>query len=130
MEKLILPGKIMVLPGYVFRRSKPAIVGVRVLAGRIRPRYPLMTSSGKSIGSIMQIQQAGQSIKEATAGMDVAISIREAIVGRHIREGDVIYVDVPEQHIRILKSKFSEELSPEELELLNEIAKIKRGARK
>ncbi len=130
LEKIIMPAKIMILPGYVFRRSKPAIVGVKVLVGRIRPRYPLMTSSGKYIGQIMQIQQAGQSLREATAGMEVAISIREAIVGRHIKEGDIIYVDVPEPHIRTLKLKFSEELSSEELELLNEIMKIKRSSRK
>ncbi|MFZ8854760.1 MAG: translation initiation factor IF-2, partial [Thermofilaceae archaeon] len=36
LSKLVLPGRIKLLPGYVFRRSDPAIVGVQVLAGRIR----------------------------------------------------------------------------------------------
>ncbi len=32
-EALVKPGKIMVLPGCIFRRAKPAIFGVEVLGG-------------------------------------------------------------------------------------------------
>src|SRR3990172_5728524 len=35
-EKLVKPGKIQVLPGFVFRRAKPAIFGVEVLGGMIK----------------------------------------------------------------------------------------------
>src|SRR3990170_1526068 len=44
------PAKILFLPEYVFRASKPAIFGIRVLAGRIRPGMPLMRDDGKRIG--------------------------------------------------------------------------------
>ena len=47
-------------------------------------------------------------------------------MGRHIKEGDVLYVNVPESHVRVLASEFKDALSDEELELLKEIGKIRR----
>ncbi|MBC7115292.1 MAG: translation initiation factor IF-2, partial [Archaeoglobi archaeon] len=35
LEIIAKPAKIMILPGFVFRRSNPAIVGIRVLAGNL-----------------------------------------------------------------------------------------------
>jgi len=129
LEKLIRPAKIRVLPGFVFRRSKPAIVGIEVLAGQIRPRVPLMTAEGKEIGEILQIQDKGASISYAERGRQVAISIDKPIVGRHFDEGDILYVYVPENHIRILKTKFKDKLSEDEIETLEEIVKIMEKAR-
>lgn len=126
LEKLIRPAKIRVLPGYVFRRSKPAIVGIEVLAGRIRPRVPLMTAEGKEIGEILQIQDKGTPIPYAEKGKQVAISIDKPIVGRHFDEGDVLYVYVPESHAKMLMMKFKEKLSEDEIEALEEIIKIMR----
>lgn len=125
-DRLIKPAKIRVLPGYVFRRSKPAIVGVEVLAGHIRPRIRLMTSDGKEIGEIMQIQDKGTSIPLAEKGQQVAISIDKPIVGRHFDEGDILYAYVPESDAKLLNTKFKDRLSEDEAETLNEIIKIMR----
>ncbi|RLE92403.1 MAG: translation initiation factor IF-2 [Thermoprotei archaeon] len=125
-EKVVLPAKIKILPGYVFRRRDPIIVGVEVLEGRIRKGIPLMKEDGKRIGEIMQIQEHNQPISEATKGMAVAISIRsKAIVGRQVKEGEILYSDVPLEDIRIIEERFSEQLSDEEKELLRYIKKIK-----
>jgi translation initiation factor 5B len=120
-ERLIKPAKIKVLPGYIFRRSKPAIVGVEVLAGQIKPKVHLMTSDGKDIGEILQIQFKGETLSYAEMGKQVAISIDKPIVGRHFDEGDILYVLVPEQHAKVLLTKFRDRLSIEEIETLNEI---------
>ncbi|MCX8170931.1 MAG: translation initiation factor IF-2 [Candidatus Bathyarchaeota archaeon] len=125
-ERLIKPAKIRVLPGYVFRRSKPAIVGVEVLAGRIKPRIRLMTSEGKEIGEILQIQDKGVAIPYAERGSQVAISIDKPIVGRHFDEGDMLYTYIPEEHGRLLNTKFKDRLSADEIEALNEITVIMR----
>ncbi len=126
MEKLVLPGAVRILPGYVFRRSNPAIVGVKVLAGRIRGGYPLVLPSGRKVGEIMQIQVHGEPVSEAVKGDEVAISIRgHVIVGRQVNEGDILYVDVPLDHIDLLLEKFGGELSDEEKELLRELRKLK-----
>jgi translation initiation factor 5B len=126
LDLLIKPGKIRIIQGCVFRKSKPAIVGVEILAGRIRPKYPLILENGKKIGEIIRIQDKGKDIDEATVGMQVAISIDKPIVGRHIFEGDTIYVLVPEPHVKTLLSKFKDQLSPEEIEALNHLIEIMR----
>jgi len=123
-EALVKPGKIRILPGYVFRRSRPAIVGVEVLAGRIRPRYRLIRQDGRDVGQILQIQDKKKAVPEARAGAQVAISIDKAIVGRHIDEGDVLYVRVPPEHRRKLMEKFKDRLSPDEVEVLQELEEM------
>jgi translation initiation factor 5B len=126
VSALVFPGKLKILPGYVFRRSKPAIVGVEVLAGRIKPREELMKDDGENIGLILQVQDRGKPIPEATKGMQVAISIDKAIIGRNVDEGSILYIDVPEQHYKMFKQTYANILSAEEHAVLEEIAEVKR----
>ena len=126
-ESLVKPGKIKILEGYVFRRSEPAIVGVEVLAGIIKPKYGLMNSKGKVVGTIAQIQDRGQSIPEAGKGMKVAISMREPVVGRHIHEGEILYVAVPERDAKLLLREYSDMLDEDSKKALEEIVKVKRS---
>jgi len=123
-ERLVRPAKIRILPGYVFRRAKPAIVGIEVLAGTIKPRLSLIDGEGREIGEILQIQDRGKAISIAEKGAQVAVSIDKAIVGRHIDEGDILYVSIPELHAKKLLSEFRGRLSLDELECLDEIVKI------
>jgi len=128
LDKYIRPGKIRILPGCVFRRSDPAIVGVRVLEGIIKPGYPLVRPDGRRIGKIMQIQDKGKPIPKAIKGMEVAISIEgHVIVGRHIKEGDELYVDVPEEHAYKLITEFRQYLNQDEIDLLKEFMKLKKS---
>src|SRR5260370_2258784 len=112
VDILIRPGKIKVVKGCVFRRKDPAIVGVEVLDGIIKPKYPLINSSGRRIGQVVGIQDQGKAVGEAGAGKQVAVSIDKPMVGRQIFEGDVLYVGVPTQHARGLSSKVRDELKP------------------
>ena len=120
-ERFVKPGKIRILEGHVFRRAKPAIVGVEVLAGRIKPKYILVRAEdGKEVGEVQQIQERGKTLPEAGQGMQVAVSIDKPIVGRHIFEKDVFYVKVPEHHAKALLTKLVDRLTAEEQEALNE----------
>ncbi|KPV62984.1 MAG: putative translation initiation factor IF-2 [Candidatus Bathyarchaeota archaeon BA2] len=125
-DRLVKPGKIKLLPGYVFRKAKPAIVGTEVLAGQIKPKYTLVREDGQDVGEIMQIQDRGQAVSEANVGMQVAISLNKPVVGRHIHENDVLYVKVPEEHAKTLLMKFQDRLSPQELGVLNEFVEMMR----
>jgi translation initiation factor 5B len=125
-DQLVKPGKIRLLPGYVFRKAKPAIVGVEVLAGRIRPRLTLVKKDGEEVGEIMQIQEQGKAVSEATAKAEVAVSIDKPVVGRHINEKDVLHVRVPESHAKMLSTKFRERLTAEELDALKEYIELMR----
>jgi translation initiation factor 5B len=126
LDSLIRPGSVKILPGFIFRRSKPAVVGVEVLVGRIRPKYPLMDENGRRIGEVMQIQDKGKDLDEAVKGMQVAASIDKGTVGRNIIEGQTLTVDIPEKHVKILQSRFASELSPEEGELVKNVIELKR----
>ncbi len=131
LESLVKPGLIRIIPGYVFRRSNPAIVGVEVQQGQIKPGYCLMRDDGKEVGTILQIQDKGKTLNIAMPGQAVAISIKgDIIVGRHIKEGDLLYVNVPEEAIKAFKTKYLDALNDEERKLLEKITTIKRGALK
>jgi len=126
-EELIKPGKIKIIPGYVFRRSDPAIVGVEVLGGLIKPGYKLIDKNGRNVGIILQIQDKGKSLSQASAGLQVAVSIKgDIIIGRQVKEGDVLYIDVPEEHVKILRNKFISYLDELSIKLIEELKEIKR----
>ena len=125
-DRLVKPGKVEVMRGFIFRRAKPAIFGVRVLAGVIAPNRELIREDGKNLGKISQIQEAGKPISLAEAGKEVAISMPKPVVGRHIREGDILYVDIPEEHAKMLRDRFAHRLSEDSLQALEELIEIKR----
>jgi len=69
LSKLTLPGKIKLIPGTVFRASKPAIVGVEVLAGRIKPNYFLAKPDGKMVGKIKLIQKGKKQLMKRVSAL-------------------------------------------------------------
>jgi len=126
LEALVRPGKVRIIPGYVFRRSDPAIVGVEVLGGIVKPGYPVMDATGRPLGRIMAIKDRDRSLAEARTGAAVAISIQgRVLVGRHVDEGDIVYTDVPAEHASKLITEFQDMLSLDELMTLKEIVEVK-----
>ncbi|MDI6885102.1 MAG: translation initiation factor IF-2 [archaeon] len=125
MERMTTPAKIKILPGCVFRQSKPAIVGIEVLSGKIRTGVELIKADGTNVGPINEIQDKGESIQRAEQGMQVAIALKKPTVGRHIHENEVLYVRISEEELKELKA-LSGLLSPDEEEVLEELAEIKR----
>ena len=121
-EKIVYPGRILLLPDHTFRVSKPAVVGVRVLGGRIHIGQRLL-KDGSSVGQIKSIRSGEDSMKEAKQGDEVAVAIDGVVVGRQIEEEDVLLVDVPESHAKRLR-KMS--LNAIESEILGELLEIHR----
>jgi len=121
--EIVFPGKMVIMRDHVFRVSKPAIVGVRVLAGRIRPGQGLIRQDGREVGRIKSIRSGEETLKEAIMGAEVAISIDDAIVGRQIDVEDVLLVDIPESHAHELANYA---LKQDEIEVLEQLAVIKR----
>lgn len=126
-DALVKPAKLRIMEGYIFRRAKPAIFGVEILAGNIKPKCSVIRAeNGEDIGEIQQIQDKGEAISAAEKGMQVAISLDKPMVGRHVFEKDILYVKVPEPHAKILQAKFAEKLTPEENEALAEYVNLMR----
>lgn len=126
LDALVRPCKAKFLPDFIFRRSKPAIVGLEIVSGRLKPKYPLISSSGKKLGHVQRIQDQGKDVHEAVVGAQVAVSIEDGVVGRNISEGDTIYVDVPEKHLKTLMTKFPSELIEGDRETVKELIQLKR----
>ena len=126
-ERLVKPGKVLVLEGFVFRRAKPAIFGVEVLGGLLKPKYGLVRGEdGADLGEVQQIQDKGKAVSEAKQGMQVAVSMDKPVVGRHVFERDILYVKVPEPDARALLSAHLDKLSVEEQEVLREYTEMMR----
>ncbi|NHJ47874.1 MAG: translation initiation factor IF-2 [Asgard group archaeon] len=128
LKDMMFPAKFKILPGSVFRKSKPAVVGVEILSGRLAPRVSIIRGTdGKKCGSVQQIQDSGQSIKEARKGKQVAVSIRGPTIGRQITEEMELFVDLPESVVRRIREKFIDELTADEKESLEDLVQLKRS---
>ncbi len=125
-QRLVKPAKMKFIPGYVFRKAKPAIIGIEILSGKITPKIHLTNNQGKDLGEIQQIQDKGEAVHNAEAGKEVAISMDKPVVGRHFNEGDVLYTMIPEPHAKLLLTKFKENLNNEEIKTLEEYVHIMR----
>jgi translation initiation factor 5B len=125
-EQVVLPARLMILPDCVFRQSNPAVVGVRVLLGKLRAGVDLIDRTGKKIGHLKTMQSRGENIREADAGAEVAVSIEGPTVGRQLNVNDELMVDIPERHVKILEHEMLSHLSPSMRECLEDYTTMRR----
>jgi len=129
LEKIKKPFKIKILPNCIFRQSNPAVVGVEVLAGTLKANTPIIKDDGSKLSEVKSIQSEGKNVNEAERGKQVAVSIPGVIAFRQIHENDVIISDINEEDFKKLKD-MKKLLNQDEIELLKEIAEIKRKEKK
>jgi len=125
LETLVRPCKFFVLRGYIFRQSNPAIVGVEIEIGKIKTGDPIMDKTGKGITKVKSLESEGENLTIGEQGRQLAMSMEGVTVGRQIKEGEYYYTDIPEEHFKKLK-KLKQYLTEKEIEVLKEIAEIKR----
>src|SRR3989344_1510011 len=125
LDLLVRGGKFRLLAGYVFRQNNPAVAGVEIIMGRIKSGEPIMTAQGKKLGVLGAIQEDKESVPFAELGAQPAVSMADVTIGRQVKEGDIVYIDVPEDHFRKMK-ELKHYLNKDDVELLKEIAEIKR----
>lgn len=130
LEKaLLFPGKIKLLPNSCFRVSHPAVFGVEVMEGRVRPGYVMMKENGEVVGKLKEIQDNGVGKTEAKKGDNVAVSMEGVTYGRQINENDMLYTSISSEELRALKFKYSSLLNPGELGLIDVLSGINREAK-
>jgi translation initiation factor 5B len=120
---LIHPARLEVLAGFVFRVSKPAIVGIRVTGGTLRPGVRLMHPDGTEVGVLKALQKENESVAAAEENEELAASIDGAVIGRNLKEGDTLLVSLPESAARGLRGQT---LTPRETEILEEVVRLHR----
>lgn len=127
LESLPLPAKILVLPNHFFRESKPAVFGIEVLDGTLKAKVKLVNAHGDEVGEVGGMQHDKKPVELATRGMQVAISIDEAVCGKTFTASELLFTKISRREAEQLREKGA--LSPMELALLDEILDITRPAR-
>lgn len=125
-ENISFPAEIEVLPNSCFRASHPAIFGIEIKLGRIKPNNVIMNDIGEVVGKIKGIQNEKSPLQSAKKGDQVAVSMDEPSFGRQVREGQMLYIRVSDGDQVLLKGEFSSLLADDEKDLLEKIIAIKR----
>jgi translation initiation factor 5B len=123
LEKVTLPAKIKIMRKFIFRKSKPAIVGVEVKGGTIREGVKLMKENGEGIGEVKAVQDKAVNIREASIGMEVAVSIDKATVGRNVDPEEILFTFLTKEDYQLLKKNI-DLLTDNEKNVLEEIQEI------
>lgn len=123
-ENLVYPGHLLYLQDHTFRNKGPAIVGMRVLGGRVHIGQRIMKRDGTPVGQIKSLRnRSSEEVKEGRQGDELAVAVMGPTVGRHIDEGDEFWVDIPASHAKRLRKI---ELTPIEEEILEELTLLHR----
>jgi len=125
LESLTTPCKIKLMPGFVFRQSHPAVVGVEVLNGTLKKDIELMNEQGKVICTVKTIQLNGKDIDKAEKGKEIAVAFPGVTIGRQLHVEDILYSNLSEAEFIEFK-KYKKFLNGDEIQILKEIAEIKR----
>ena len=102
LSKITQPCKFKLLKGFTFRQKEPAVVGVEILDGILKPGV-YVKNAGKKIGEVRQIQKENETVGEAVRGDKVAVSIDGGNVGRNIKEGDELLVRIHINDVKLLR---------------------------
>jgi translation initiation factor IF-2 len=130
--KVTFPVKVKVLPDAIFRRSKPIIVGVRVLEGTLRKGTPLVLVAEKPIciGTVELIKQNDVDVQSAGTNAEVSIQVSSAkadgtpVAGDDFKPNDVLVSKMNREVIDLLKAHFRDEVKTEDWRLIIEIKKL------
>ena len=126
LDLIMMPCKFQLIKGMVFRRNGPAVCGVEILVGSLKQKSIIINSTGKEVGVIKQIEDNGENIKQAAKGSEVAISMNEPVIGRTIRESEILYSLPNNIGVRLLKGRYHDSLSDDESNILDEIITLRR----
>ncbi len=118
--------QLKILPQYVFHNSNPAIFGVKVEGGRLKSGITLVDEQFEEIGQVKRIQVDKDTVQEATAGMEVAISVSGTNFERQLKEKKYLYSNLSGNQFKAFKDN-KELLSRDEVEVLQKIAQLKRA---
>jgi len=123
-ENLVYPGHLLYLRDHTFRNKSPAIVGMRVVGGRVHVGQKIMKRDGTLVGKIKSLRsRSSEEVKEGRQGDELAVAIIGPTVGRHIEEGDEFWVDIPAGHVKRLRKLG---LTTIEEEILDELTLLHR----
>jgi len=101
--------------------KNPIIVGVEVKRGELRIGTPLALDKERTLGRVTSIEANNKKLLSAKVGDKVAVKLegdKHFVFGRQFDKGDKLYSKITRKSLDILKKKFAEEITKEDLNLL------------
>lgn len=126
----VFPAEVQVIPNCVFNSRSPLVLGVEVKRGELRLGTQLCVRKSNEmhkLGSVTSIEDNRKGVERAKRGTKVAIKIEigrgEAprMFGRHVDYEDLIYANVTNESIAVVREYFMDELEEDGKELLSEM---------
>src|SRR5271157_2142286 len=93
-------------------------------AGERCPGVRLMHPDGTEVGVLKSLQKEGESVTQAEENDELAASIDGAVIGRNLKEGDLLLVSLSESAARALRGQ---PLSSAEQAILEEVVHLHRA---
>ncbi len=116
LKEIIYPCKFKILRNHIFRSSKPVVVGVKILEGRLVSGSKIIINN-KHIGDVSAVQSEGKRVAIAQTDQEVAVSIKGATYLKDFKEDDVLEVQLNLNLISKLEN-ILEDLDSSELDLI------------
>ncbi|MGK0208999.1 MAG: translation initiation factor 5B [Patescibacteria group bacterium] len=110
---------------FVFRKSNPAVFGVKINGGVLKKDLNFINSDDIKISTVREIQLDRKNVRFGESGQELAISMPGVNFERDLKVGESLYTNLGESHFRKFK-EYKELLTSEEKSILQEIAQIKR----
>jgi len=126
LMRLVSVCKLKILKQYIFRNSNPAVFGVRVEAGKLKPGTVLIDEKGEEISNVKNIQADKETLSEAGVGMEIAISLPGVNFERQLADKEYLYSNVSAGMFKEFK-KNKDLLGKDEIDVLQKISQIYRA---
>ncbi|KAL6129421.1 hypothetical protein ACLB2K_072771 [Fragaria x ananassa] len=126
-DEAVFPCLLKILPGRVFRKKDPILLGVIVLEGiaKVETQICIPQRGFIDIGRITSIQNNNIPADRAKKGMKVAIQIvgtnsdeQQKMYGRHFEGEDELISHISRRAIDILKTSYRDELSNDDWKMV------------
>lgn len=131
-REAIFPCELKIIPGCVFTKRSPLVLGLEVMKGTLKIGTPIcaIRQSGTNseeitkLGYVESILDNKVNISSATVGMKVSVKIEinkndtPRVFDKHFDMTDKLYSVVTRKSIDLLKEYFSDEITAEHVELL------------
>jgi translation initiation factor 5B len=127
----VFPCKLRILPTCIFNKRDPIVIGVEVLAGKLKTDTPIYVVEKEIIiGRVTSIQSNHVEKEMASAGEEVCIKIENTssdapkMIGRHFETTDTLISHISRESIDACKDYFRDDLEKSDWQLMVELKKI------
>lgn len=127
----VFPCKLRILPNCIFNKRDPIVIGVEIIAGKLKQDTPIWVV-GKDIiiGNVTSIQSNHVEKEMAKVGEEVCIKIENTssdapkMIGRHFDETDMLISHISRESIDACKNYFRDDLEKSDWQLTVELKKV------